>query len=92
MKKDVQYYLNLPYRPIIMKGEEEGVYATYFPELPGGATTARPLEEVRENAADAKRVWLEAVLEDGYPIREPEQDLALQQNAIAWSQTPREQA
>ena len=83
MTKNIAYYLKLPYRLIIMKGEEEGVYVAYFPELPGCATTARSLEAVRENAADAKHAWLEAAIEDGYPIREPEQDLPLQQNAIA---------
>ena len=77
--KTLEHYLSLPYRLIIEKGEEDGVYVAYFPELPGCATTAGSIEAVRLNAMDAKRCWLEAALEDGYEIREPENDTIYQQ-------------
>ena len=53
--KTLEHYLSLPYRLIIEKGEEDGVYVAYFPELPGCATTAGSIEAVRLNAMRDQR-------------------------------------
>ena len=34
MKKNLQYYMNLPYRVEVVPDEEEGGYAFRVPELP----------------------------------------------------------
>lgn len=46
----------------------EGGYVARYPELPGCITTGETLESAAENAADAKKAWLEAALEDGTAI------------------------
>ena len=43
-----------------------------FPDLPGCITCGETLEAAVANAADAKRAWLQAALEDGLPVREPD--------------------
>lgn len=68
--KTVEDYLKLTYRmEIIPVGE--GGYVVSFPELPGCITIGDSIEDAIENAQDAKRVWLEAAIEDGVEIYEP---------------------
>ena len=43
-----------------------------LPDLPGCITCGETLEAAVANAADAKRAWLQAALEDGLPVREPD--------------------
>lgn len=69
--KDLDYYLSLPYRLEIIPDVEEGGFGARYPELPGCITCAETMEDVIVNAIDAKRVWLEAALEDGIKINEP---------------------
>ena len=71
MKKDLQYYMSLPYRVEIVRDEEEGGYALHCPELPGCITTADTPEEGFRMMEDAKKCWFTACLEDGVPIPEP---------------------
>ncbi|MCR5782353.1 MAG: toxin-antitoxin system HicB family antitoxin [Clostridia bacterium] len=72
--KTIEYYMSLPYRLEIIPDVEEGGFGARYPELPGCITCAETLEGVIANAEDAKRVWLEAALEDGVEIAEPSQD------------------
>ena len=65
-------YLKLNYRLEFVPDEEEGGYAAYFPELPGCITMGDTIEEAATNAVEAKRIWLEAALEDNIPIPMPE--------------------
>ena len=51
-----------------------GGFAARYPELPGCITCGNTLDEVVQNAADAKRAWLEAALEEGVDIAEPKTD------------------
>lgn len=51
---------------------DEGGYAVMFPDLPGCITTGETVESAIANAEDAKRAWIEAALEDSYPVPEPE--------------------
>ena len=69
--KTLTEYLSLPYRLEIIEDPYEGGYVASFPDLPGCLTCADSKEEVLALAEDAKRVWLEAALEDGITIPEP---------------------
>jgi len=73
MTKDLDYYMNLPYRVEIIEDKEEGGYALHCPELPGCITCAETIEEGVRMMEDAKRCWLKACLEDGVSIPEPAQ-------------------
>ncbi len=67
----IDYYLSLPYRLEIIPDVEEGGYGVRYPELPGCVTCAETIEQAILNAADAKKTWLEAALEDGLEIKPP---------------------
>lgn len=70
-KKDLEYYVNLPY-PVRIYPEPDGSgYTAEIPDLPGCITTADTIVELWQMIADAKRGWLELALEDGDPIPEP---------------------
>ncbi len=71
MEKNLEYYMSLPYRVEVIKDNEEGGYALHCPDLPGCATCAATVEEGFAMLEDAKRCWLTAALEDGFPIPEP---------------------
>lgn len=70
--KTLNEYLRLPYRMELVEDPDEGGYAVSFPELPGCISCGETIESAVANANDAKRAWLEAALEDGIPIREPD--------------------
>ena len=70
--KDLNYYLSLPYKLEIVPDTEEGGYAGRYPDLPGCITCADTIDKLAINAEDAKKAWLEAALEDGITINEPE--------------------
>ena len=69
--KTIEYYMNLPYRLEIVPDSDEGGYVARYPELPCCITVRETVESVVENAADAKKAWLEAALEEGTEIAEP---------------------
>lgn len=73
MVKTVDYYMELPYRMEIIPDKEEGGFIATFPDLPGCITVGDTIEEVIQNIVDAKRAWLEAELEIGAMIPEPEE-------------------
>lgn len=56
----------------IVEDRSEGGFAVSYPDLPGCITCGKAVESAVTNAQDAKRAWLEAALEDGIPIREPD--------------------
>lgn len=70
--KAIEYYLGLPYKMEIVPDIEEGGFAVSFPDLPGCITYAETMESAIVNAQDAKRTWLEAELEEGRKIPEPD--------------------
>ena len=70
--KTVDYYMELPYRMEIIPDKEEGGFVATFPDLPGCITVGETIEAVVQNIVDAKRAWLEAELEIGETIPEPE--------------------
>lgn len=70
--KTLNEYLALPYRMEIVEDRDEGGFVASYPDLPGCITCGETLESAAANAQDAKRAWLEAALEEGIPIREPD--------------------
>ncbi len=70
MKKDITYYMHLPYKLEIVEDPEQG-YAAKYPELPGCITCGETISDTVSMAEEAKRMWLEACLEDGIEIPEP---------------------
>lgn len=69
--KNAKYYNSLPYKMVITPDSEESGYVISYPDLPGCITCADTLEEALENASDAKLTWIEAALESGTEIHEP---------------------
>ena len=69
--KTLNEYMEMPYPMDIVEDREEGGYVLSFPDLPGCATCGETIEEVMKNGADAKQAWLEAAMEEGLPIPEP---------------------
>ncbi|MBQ8313872.1 MAG: type II toxin-antitoxin system HicB family antitoxin [Clostridia bacterium] len=69
--RKIEEYLAMPYRLEITPDPDEGGFVASYPELPGCLTCAETMEEVIRNAEDAKRLWLEAAIEEGIEIREP---------------------
>ena len=76
--KTIDEYMSLPYRLEIVPDLEEGGFVARYPELPGCITVGETMGETAANALDAKRVWLEAAIEDGVPISEPVAETRIQ--------------
>ena len=70
--KNLEYYMNLPYRMEIVKDPEEDGYVIIFPELKGCLTSGYTIQEAIANAEDAKRTWLTACIEDDIEIPLPD--------------------
>jgi antitoxin HicB len=73
MSKTIDYYLDLPYRLVIVP-DDEG-YGVTMPELPGCFTHAQTWEEIPLMSREAMGLWLSVMLEDGKPIPEPTVEL-----------------
>ena len=71
MMKTLNDYLEMSYRMEIVEDSEEGGFVVYFTNLPGCITCGETLENAIANAADAKKTWIEAALEEGVEIPEP---------------------
>lgn len=72
--KTLNDYLKIPYRLEIVPDTEEGGFVASYPELPGCVTCGETEEQAAANASDAKKAWLEAALEDGIHIAEPDSE------------------
>lgn len=70
--KTLNDYLEMPYRMEIVEDRGEGGFVVSYPDLPGCITSGETIETAVANAADAKKAWLEAALEEGIPIQEPD--------------------
>lgn len=70
--KTLDEYMALPYRMEVVEDQTEGGFVVSYPELPGCLTCGETVERAVVNALDAKRAWLEAALEDGLTIPEPD--------------------
>ena len=70
--KTLNEYMALPYKMEIVEDKEEGGFVVSFPDLPGCITCGETVESAVANAMDAKKAWLEAALEEGLTIHEPD--------------------
>lgn len=65
-------YMALPYRLEIVEDQKEGGFVVSYPDLPGCITCGDTIEDAMNNAKDAKKAWIEAALEEGIEINEPD--------------------
>ena len=73
--KNLDYYMNLPYRIELIPDVDEGGYGVLIPDLPGCISVGNTVDEAIANIEDAKKEWISAALEDGIYIPEPQNDL-----------------
>lgn len=71
MNKDINYYLSLPYKMVIIPDSNYGGFTVSCPELPRCLTCVEDINDAIPMFNDAKRCWLEAALEEGIEIEEP---------------------
>ena len=64
--KTIDEYMAMDYKLKVVEDPDEGGFVAFYPELPGCITSGETLEEVAQNILDAKRVWFEAAIEDGF--------------------------
>lgn len=70
--KTLSEYLAMSYRMEIVEDHDEGGFVVSYPDLPGCITVGETIESAVANALDAKKAWLEAAIEEGISIREPD--------------------
>ena len=68
--KNLDYYLELPYKYSIYPAEEGG-YVIEIPDLPGCISQGETAEDALVMIEDAKHGWLEVSLHQGIEIPEP---------------------
>jgi len=73
MKKNLEYYLRLPYTITLKKGigDSEEYWVARVVELPFCLTHGATPEEALRDIEDAKKEWIQSNLEDGLPVPEP---------------------
>lgn len=70
--RTIDEYMKLPYRMEIVEDISEGGYVVSYPDLNGCITCADTIEAAIANAKAAKLAWLEAAVETGCEIPEPD--------------------
>ena len=70
--KTLNDYMAMSYRMEIVEDKDEGGFVVSYPDLPGCITCGETVEGAVANALDAKKAWIEAALEDGVEIHEPD--------------------
>ncbi len=70
--KTLSDYMKMSYRMEIVEDKDESGFVVSYPELPGCITCGETIEAAVANAQDAKKEWLEAALEQGIKIQEPD--------------------
>ena len=76
-KKDLDYYLNLPYTVQLSVQREDDMDEYWIAEildLPGCVSDGATPDEAVENVEEAKHLWIETQLEDGLEVPEPTQN------------------
>ena len=72
MMKTLTDYMAMPYRMEIVEDKDEGGFVISYPDLPGCITCGETVESVVKNAEDAKKAWIEAAIDEGVTIHEPD--------------------
>ncbi|MCM1119615.1 MAG: type II toxin-antitoxin system HicB family antitoxin [bacterium] len=70
--KTIDDYMKLNYHMEIVEDMDEGGFVVSYKELPGCITCGETIESAVANAMEAKRAWLEAAIEGGIEISEPD--------------------
>lgn len=70
--KTIDDYMKKAYRMEIVEDKDEGGFIVTYPDLPGCISCGETIESAVANAIDAKEVWLEAAIEEGIEINEPD--------------------
>ena len=70
--KTLEEYMAMPYRMEIVEDKDVGGFVVSYPDLPGCLTCGETIETAVTNAVDAKKAWLEAAIEEGIDIYEPD--------------------
>ncbi|NYB75768.1 type II toxin-antitoxin system HicB family antitoxin [Sedimentibacter hydroxybenzoicus DSM 7310] len=70
--KKLNDYMAMSYRMEIVEDKVEGGFIVSYPDLPGCITSGETVEAAVANAIDAKKAWIEAALEEGIDIQEPD--------------------
>lgn len=75
-KKDINYYMSLPYNYLIQQVTDESgsYYYGKVLELDGCQSTGETFEEAYKSLREAMKGWLEVKLQYGDPIPEPTGD------------------
>lgn len=61
----------LKYEVVIFWSDEDDLYVTYAPELPGCMAHGDTYEDALKNITDAMNFWVETVQEIGKPVPKP---------------------
>ncbi len=72
--KDLEYYLNLSY-PVRLShqyDDDDEYWLAEIPQLPGCMSDGPTPGEALKNLENAKRLWIETHMEDGYEPPEPQ--------------------
>ncbi len=69
--KTLEHYMAMSYRMEVVEDKEEGGFVVSYPDLPG-CISCETIESAMQNALDAKKAWIEAALEEGIAIQEPD--------------------
>ena len=70
--KTLNDYMKMSYRMEIVEDKDEGGFVVSYPDLPGCITCGETVESAVANALDAKKAWIEAALEEGIEIYDPD--------------------
>lgn len=72
-RKDLEYYLNLSYLVQLSHQSDDGdeYWLAEILQLPGCMSDGSNPNEALRNLEDAKRLWIETHIEDGYEMPEP---------------------
>jgi len=73
--EEVNRYMDLPYRIVLLRDEtcdEEPCIVAEHPELSGCISHGCNSEEALSNLREARRAYIESLLEDGLPVPLPE--------------------
>ena len=72
--KDLNYYMNLPYKIELLPEEDDTGFTAVVPDLKGCISVGDTIQEAFEMITDAKRLWIETALEKGWTVPEPRSD------------------
>lgn len=73
MTKDIEYYMSLPYKTVVYKDQVNGrpCFMAEHPELPYCMAQGDTPESAIAELKDARRDFIESLIEDEMPIPEP---------------------